>query len=194
MQNKKVIGIDLDDVLLDFNTAFIKYHNIVYKSDLNLRSKYNHAFDKFLGCDKEEAERRILEFYETDDHDRVLPIQGAPEAIQKLSQNNSLIIITARPERLREWVSLWLGKHYGDIFSGLYFTNQFHGTGIVKTKGETCKELGVDIFIDDHIKHIEEVALTGIKVLLFDMPWNQGELGFGITRVYSWNDILRELS
>jgi len=30
-----------------------------------------------------------------------------------------------------------------------------------------------------------------VPVLLFDRPWNQGELPGGITRVTNWNHVLR---
>lgn len=41
---------------------------------------------------------------------------------------------------------------------------------------------------------LEDVANCGIPVLLFDAPWNQGEMKPPITRVHSWDEIVEILS
>lgn len=194
MQKKRAIGIDLDNVLLDFTATFLNYHNAVFNTNFRREDMFNYQLGEPLGCSEEEAEKRILDFYETDFHWNAFPVGGAPEAIKQLSKNNSLVVVTSKPQRLKEKTLVWISKHYGDVFSEIFFTNQFHGDGAKKTKGEVCGELGVSVFIDDHIECAEDVAREGIKVLLLNEPWNQKDLMPGITRVNSWEDILKELS
>jgi uncharacterized HAD superfamily protein len=51
-------------------------------------------------------------------------------------------------------------------------------------------ELGIEVFIDDSLHNAEDIASIGIPVYLLDAPWNQGETGQLIKRVYSWKEII----
>ena len=60
-----------------------------------------------------------------------------------------------------------------------------------KTKGELCKDLNVDLMIEDDPKYAEDCALKGINVLLLDKPWNQNCIEHeNIIRVKNWKEIL----
>ncbi len=192
-QKKKIIGIDLDDVLLDFNGALCIFHNVQYGTSLTREQIFSFHLEKVWGCTKDEAKRRIVEFYHTDFHRDASPIQGATEAIQELSRNNSLIIITGKPERLQTATTHWLDRYFPRSFDGLYFTNQFLGDDIKRTKAELCSDLGIEVFIDDSIAYTRDIASKGVRAFLFDAPWNQGELSPLVTRVYSWKGVLEKL-
>jgi len=76
----------------------------------------------------------------------------------------------------------------------LYLKNEhFAGSDEFK-KSAICKELGVDLIIEDAPHYIEDCSEAGIKVFIFDRPWNQevreNDL---ITRVRDWGEIGREL-
>jgi len=63
-----------------------------------------------------------------------------------------------------------------------------------KTKGEICKELGIDFMIEDSVEHSEICAKEGIKVFLLNKPWNKNCIDHeNIIRVKSWNEILDKL-
>ena len=48
--------------------------------------------------------------------------------------------------------------------------------------------------VDDSLEHALDCSENGIKVLLFNQPWNQnGELPKSITRVYNWKEVLDNL-
>lgn len=60
-----------------------------------------------------------------------------------------------------------------------------------KSKAEICKEIQADILIEDNLKYAQQVAQAGIKVLLFDYPWNQSSnLNPLIIRVCGWKEAL----
>jgi uncharacterized HAD superfamily protein len=63
-----------------------------------------------------------------------------------------------------------------------------------RLKSAMCKELGIQVMIDDHMSVAKDCAEAGIRVLLFDQPWNQGELPMGAERVHSWDEIVKKLS
>ena len=65
---KKIIGFDLDDVLLDFRGPLINWHNITHGTNLT-RDHYVHfELEKIWGCDLPEAINRIWDFYQSDLH------------------------------------------------------------------------------------------------------------------------------
>jgi len=116
--------------------------------------------------------------------------------VLRLKQYNNLHIITARPEELRSITTEWIEKNFPKIFNGVHFTNQYqyHESVPKRTKGEICKELGIDLYVDDMLLNVEDVSSFGIPALLFDAPWNQGEVKPPIRRVYSWDEIAEILS
>lgn len=61
-------------------------------------------------------------------------------------------------------------------------------------KSDICKKLGADLLVDDQLEHAEDCARVGIEVLLYNSPWNQGIPLCGVTRVYSWHDIIDKIS
>lgn len=52
-----------------------------------------------------------------------------------------------------------------------------------------CLENQVDVVIDDNPVTAGVLASNGIRVLLYDAPYNQNLEGDRITRVRDWNDI-----
>lgn len=197
MAPRKTIGIDLDDVLLDFNGAICTYHNERYTptySRDSIRSFYlEHTWD----CTREEAYRRILEFYQTPEHREAPPVSGAQEALKKLSKTYGLLVVTAKPQYLEAMTRHWCQVHFPNVFQEICFTNLFGGKAghVQRSKGEVCRELGVDIFIEDAPHHALDTAQSGIPVLLYDVPWNQDMATHpNITRVYSWEEIVTKLT
>jgi len=57
-------------------------------------------------------------------------------------------------------------------------------------KPRIARKMKLDLLVEDEL----HVALAAVKVpipiLLFDRPWNQGDLPPGITRVTTWDQVL----
>lgn len=192
---KKTIGVDFDDVLMNFNDTLMHFHNARYGTSLIREHCTDFDLSNIWKCSPEENVRRILEFYETDMHWDAQPVEKSQEAVEALSRNHNLVVITSRPESIRKKTLHWLEKHFPKVFDHIIFTNQFSGKTNVIKKSHACTKLGVEIFIDDHDKHALDIAHAGIDSLLFDTPWNQSAPKHPkITRVYGWKDILEKLS
>ncbi len=198
---KKRIGIDFDDVLFSCNEMLLPFHNNRYGTNHvkdNVGTYYLHDLWK---CTREEAYARVIEFYNSKEHDSMKPIEGAVDAINQLSKRYELFIITARPPEAEE-VTKKLLKHFQTdknkswnmIFKKLHFTGTVDGKNHIITKAEVCKNENIDIFIDDHINNVINVSLTGIPSILLDQPWNKDEvLPNNVKRLYSWEEIVMEI-
>lgn len=186
------IGIDFDDILIDCNESVARYHNRVYGTSYKRGDMTTWHLHDIWMCSKEEAIRRVYEWYDSEEHLETLPIKGAIEAIAELSRFYELYIITSRPESAKNVTEILINRYFGDNFSGLHFTSHFESIGR-RTKSEVCLELGTPILIEDSPVHAEEVANNGIIVLLLDAPWNK-DLSLGnVFRVFSWKEIIRFL-
>ncbi|MEK7194593.1 MAG: hypothetical protein AAB660_02810 [Patescibacteria group bacterium] len=190
-----VIGLDFDNVLMDFYDALHQYHNIKFNTSVSRDKAITPNLEDLWGCTTEEMDRRIVDFYQSEMHDNASPMSGAPEAVRKLSKENSLVVITSRPDFIKERTLSWLNKHYSNLFDQVYFTNLYLGKSNIKSKADACKELGVDVFVDDFISYATDVAENGGRVLLLDAPWNQSdELHPNITRARNWEHIMEILN
>lgn len=61
-------------------------------------------------------------------------------------------------------------------------------------KAEICLAEGIPILIEDHKDYSLSCAEKGIKVILFDKPWNRDFEHDNITRVAGWNEALDVLN
>lgn len=192
MSPSKKIGIDLDDVLLAIIAGLFPWHNRLYGTNNKEEDVRPFELSSSWGCTKEEVISRVLDFYQTTEHAECLPIPGAVEATKVLSQNNELIIVTSKPADLEDMTHAWVEKHFPNTFQGIYFTSSFVTPKHQRVKkSELWQELGIDLFIDDSIDNVLDVATTCERVFLFDRPWNQENvtLPSNVTRAYSWNEI-----
>ena len=79
----------------------------------------------------------------------------------------------------------WL-KRYKLKFEDVYFCSESNSP-TDKYKG--CRKYSVDIMIDDKPEVVYYLAEKGIKVLLFDAPYNQEVSGKNIIRVKDWEEV-----
>ena len=96
------IGIDLDDVVLDFFPSFFDFYNRRYGVNFKISdvTSYN-IWEIGIGRTKEEAVSFIDEFYESDDYDGIPFVEGSREGLDELGRDNELLIITSRLTRYK---------------------------------------------------------------------------------------------
>ena len=56
-----------------------------------------------------------------------------------------------------------------------------------------AKELELDAFCEDDVVISQTLAKAGVRVFLFDQPWNREVKGDRITRVAGWTDLAQHL-
>ncbi|MCI0532606.1 hypothetical protein L0Y49_00110 [bacterium] len=191
---KKIVGIDIDDVLFDFNTGLCEYHNDLYGTTLRREDIIDYDLENLWGCSANEVAQRIEDFYRSTYHQRLNPLDGAVHAVKTLEALCDISVITARPTIALHITMELIESLFPRFSGGVHFLRRVHGPESRReTKGDICERLGVQIFCDDAIRHAASVCAKGIPVLLFDSPWNQGETPAGAVRVYGWKDALPRL-
>lgn len=178
-------------MLADFASPLMTYHNETYGTDFDLSDCQQYMHAELWGVDMEEAVRRAVAF----SYKSLLnlhPIYGAKQAIDSLSKDHSLHIITARNEIFSDLTYRWLDLHFPGKFESVHFVS--HYTDCHRSKGDVCKELGIEIMIDDSFDNALSCAPVCKSVILFDMPWNaERALTDTMKRVFSWDEAMREI-
>jgi uncharacterized HAD superfamily protein len=185
------IGVDLDEVLADFLSAFIEYHNAAYKTSLAREQFCSYRFWETWGGTREEAIRKVYDFHETPYFKNMKPIAGSQEAVGVLKERNDLIIVTSRQDDIAKATRTWISQHFPNVFSDIHFTNHYSQNGGVTTKKQICDAAKVDLLIEDILEYALDCLSPKRKILLLDCPWNRAaELPQGIHRVHCWEEIL----
>lgn len=185
------IAIDIDAVLADFLSMFLKYRNDTYGTSWKRKQFYTYVWAEVFGESKEKMYSVLVDFFSSDYLRQIEPMPGAAKGVKEISKKNRLYIVTSRPRIIADITRDWLNKYFPEIFEKIYFSNQPAYGSFGSTKGEICHQTGADLFIDDQYKYCQECEKEGIKVLLFDNPWNkEDKLPKRIIRVFSWPEIV----
>jgi len=174
------IGVDIDGVIADTFPLLVRELNEYFKTDLALQDINDYNIFKVYGL----TEAEMLKFLK--DKEPALmegPAlkNGAAEYLRALSQKHTIYLVSARYEKYRPQTEKWLQKH----------AIPYHVLILLGThdKREVCNRMAVDVFIEDSLKNVHQLSSCGIPVLLFDAPYNQGELPPLVRRCSSWEEI-----
>ena len=189
-----LIAIDIDEVLAETVSAFVKKYNQIYKTNLKRSDFYTFDWWKVIGISFEEFKKRYGKMIEDGFFKDLKPKEGAPAGVKALAEKYALIAVTARPRSLATTTEEWLEKYFPHSFLGVEYTREKPLSHEIESKFSICRRRGVNILIEDDLEYAEECAENGIKVFLFDAPWNQHlkETAY-LIRVYSWPEIVKEL-
>jgi uncharacterized HAD superfamily protein len=191
---KKVIAIDVDDVLAANAAGFVAYSNKRWGTNLTV-DDYQEHWGEMWQIDHEESEQRALEFHQSsaiaeyDHDDTALPV------LLELKRNYRLVVVTSRRKMVERPTLEWLNRHYEDVFDEIMFAGLFDAgntEGAYKgTKLDTLKHIDAAYLIDDQTKHCFPAAEAGIRAILFgEYAWNREEaLPDGVTRCRNWQAV-----
>ena len=135
-----VIGLDLDDVLIDCNRSLCAFHNAYYGTSLTLQDFTTYRLEDVFSCGTDEMKKRIREFVSSGYHHQTQPVTGATEAVMRLYDEYTLWVITARPYEQYESTVAWLDTHFPYLKDRVYFTDQ-DSPGTKKPKSDICAML-----------------------------------------------------
>lgn len=197
-EERSVVGLDFDDVVNEFNASLLRYLNERFGRNFVTADVKTYLISDLLGCTMAEGVRIAQDFYATKEHDETVPVEGAIDGIPILRNHHDLVIVTARPSEMEERTHTWITRNFGtDVFKGVHFANVFkEGNGRSCKKSEICDEIGVKKFVEDNLDNAFDIGGNGRPVYLFNKPWNaipSKPLPSNIIRVFSWNDVVREL-
>jgi uncharacterized HAD superfamily protein len=185
------IGLDMDEVLAQFLVTFIVYHNEKYNTNYRMEDIDEFELWKVWGGTKEEIAERIRLFVDEGMVLKLTPVPLAQQIIEELKKDNELYVITARHDSGRETSEKWLEEHFPETFNEIHMSIDSHKeNGSGKTKAEICKDLQIDIMVEDSFPFASSIALSGTPVILLNYSWNikNGELE-NIYRAKDWSEI-----
>ncbi|KAG0315793.1 hypothetical protein BGZ97_007811 [Linnemannia gamsii] len=200
---RKVIAVDLDEVLARTTLAIADFHNDTYGTTLTMDDFISYDYTKVWGGTREESIAKWRLFFDSPYFLKVEPVEGSLETLKLLKARRfSLVIVTARQQFVADLTKKFVDRHFPGIFESIYFANHFLTeqeklTFVSKPKSVICRDVHAQLLIDDSLENALEVSKAGIPVLLFDLhgkyKWNQLEEGQQlpekVTRVKSWKDI-----
>ena len=186
------IGIDIDDVIVDFVTPFIRFHNKNYGTSW---TKETLSFPDLASMTNDTSEQLQdkMRLFNMSEITQLPLIDGAKESINILARDHQLSAITGRPLYLEGETRAHIKEHFQGIeniyFTGTYYLNEKHDK---REKSHFCLSNGIELMVEDIPEFANDCANAGIKVLLFDQPWNRKvKETDNITRVSSWSEILK---
>lgn len=158
------IGIDIDDTITDTHSCVLAYKKIAYPELDPKEMLPNAIFIEFL------------EKYELLIHKNVELKDDVVENIQKLHNNNEIIIITSRGLYSEETTKEYLRIH-NIPYDEIYFN--------ITEKGLLAKSLNLDIFIDDKNIICKQMLDQGIK----SIKMHRDDEIANTLEFTNWNDI-----
>ena len=187
------IGIDIDNVISNFNDELLKEY---LKHDKELRNTGIINKDVFIRYGMFDwTEKEETEFYKNSIERiaiKLKPIHRATETIKKLKEDGNEIIIISRgnngeynnPYKLTEE---WLAK-YNIVYDKLILTNAYNK----EEKANVCKENNIDIMIEDSTQTAVNIEKVGTKVLFMNTRYNKNNENF--EKVSNWKEIYSKIS
>jgi uncharacterized HAD superfamily protein len=183
------IGIDIDDILSHGMQALINFHNERYGTNYRLEDIYGVPNYEIWGGTRDIAISRFKEFYLSPFFADMPPIDDAIKNISGI-KDCDLFVVTSRLEMTEKVTRKWLTKYFGDVFGGVFFASN-HNSGSGIRKSDICKNIGIDLLIEDSLFHASDCSEKNIPVIILDWPWNQSErLPQNIKRAYTWEEIV----
>jgi uncharacterized HAD superfamily protein len=188
MEYKKKIGLDLDEVVVDYISGFLGFYNRKSHTSFKKGDFDFYGLQKTLGVSKEQAKKAIQEFESLPEFEDIRPIEGAIETICHLSEKADFHIITSRPRSLNEKTERFLKRYFGRMHFGISYSGDIYSEQGDK-KSALCRKLGIPVLLEDSARYSLECANEGVKVLLFDRPWNKEVSHENLFRVFGWNEV-----
>lgn len=179
------ICVDIDGTLTD-PYCWLGYANEYFSKDVKVEDIKVYEIEDTMGITREDFE----EFYGVHGPEMHLnaPLRDdkVRNALEQLSKSHNIFYVTARDNRMTEATKEW------------FETNRLPKTKLFMLgshyKVDKAKELNCDVFIEDRYENAIQLADAGIRVILIDCKYNRFELPKGISRVFSWNEVLEEVN
>jgi hypothetical protein len=178
-----IIGCDLDGTICDNLPLMIEELNNFTGQVVNINEIKDYNVTKVYDITKEQFWQLMRE-READIIKKSAVIADADRYLQQLTGEHQLHIITARHEMHEQGTRRWLDK-YQIPYHGLHLLNSHDKVAI-------CKELAVDVMVEDNYNNAIQLANAGIKVILFNAPHNLNWPWSGM-RCANWDEVYNQL-
>jgi 5' nucleotidase, deoxy (Pyrimidine), cytosolic type C protein (NT5C) len=189
--------LDVDGVILDFESAIVDFVREEYINDLPLDYALQtwEIADEFKELDIE----KVWHHFVSSDWFTKLNLLVDASSFNRIARRFSVNLITNIPETLFEARTTNLKLH-GLEYDQLYMAGHFNfGDEAYPAKSEIIKKIHQPgkkiIFLDDHPKNCMDIKtnLPKSSVYLMSRPHNKGIENSIWTRVNNWNDFIEKI-
>lgn len=186
--SKEIIACDVDEVLFPFLENFLGFYNREKGTTFTPKDFGEYHFHGPLGMSVKDTVDMVNFFTSQRDHSNAELLDGAEDAIERLSGKYELEVVTARHPKFEVQTWQWLQDRLPDKFRAIKAIGYVGSQGTRITKAQVCLEIGANTLIDDSADHISECVEAGVAGILFgDYPWNSNaNLKEGSVRCKDW--------
>lgn len=170
-------AVDLDGVLFDSNTAMLRTVNERFGTAYEIA--HILAYDWYTWCDREHARHALTSFREL--VPRMPWLVAAPAGVRRLAAAGQVSILTHRTPDLTAATAA--------VLAGLPL-RAIHHVDQAVAKAGLALELGCAIALEDNPTQALAYAESGLRVYLFDYPYNGHIRHPRIRRVAGWAEVL----
>lgn len=198
------IGVDLDDVIAICAVPYLRRFAQEFKVELPDEKEIGWHLLREMDAhvSAEERDRFRIKLYDGTFFTQLEMYQDCPVVLERLVQKgHEIFFITARAERRRMVTETWLRekrildyakavhlKPYGEFRPDVP-RGRYDAEGSAQYKTRLAQELGLDVFCEDDVIISQSLADAGVRVLLFDHPWNRDVAHERIMRVGGWSEV-----
>ena len=176
--------------------TFLRFHNAKHGTSISLDQMSTNYINDITGETNEQMLTKIEAYLSTEHFQKGQPIAGAVEAIQKLRDSYTLVIITSRDEFFRGHTEAFIERHFSGLFDELRYSHTRGQRGIYVPKFRICQEVDATAIVDDNLNTIIQCADQGIDCVLFgNYAWNQiDSLPPRVVRCLDWPAVLKHFT
>lgn len=192
MEKTKKIGIDIDEVVVEFIKHFLDYSNQKNRTSFKVEDIHSyHLWETPIHNSKEESISEVMEFQSSFHFEKINLIKGAKEIIFEMARTSHIYFVTSRPTEIKEKTEKFLKQNFQEIEFEIIHSGEIYGG---KSKSEICNEIGLNFIVEDNPYYALDCAEKGVKVFLLDKPWNRNySYHDNITKIKNWSEILSHL-
>jgi len=196
--SKKIIAIDIDDVLADATEALRVTTNELLPPELRIskekyrvKAEYWGYYETVWRANKVD---HLVSFERLHDdmairQDHVNVIDGAKNAVKQLNEKYRLVAVTSRRVQWVNSTHEWLEKRFPGNFRDVIFVHHDNSDG--RTKGDACKDIGATWLLDDNPEHCLTAEKAGTQPVLFgEYGWTEPSLSKGFEYCKDWREVL----
>lgn len=148
------ILFDVDGVLADLHTAWLKRYNLEYNDKLVVNDMTQWDIECLV---KPECGTKIFDFLDYTIYEEVKPFRGALTAVRYARQWSRVVFVTTPCNNHGGAKLVWLNKHGFEVDKKDYI--ECHDKSLIRG----------DVLIDDCPENL--LNFVGLAIL-FDRPWN----------------------
>lgn len=185
------IAVDIDEVLCPFLESFIPFAHKELGTNYKLEDFETYNLEQVIDRPVLEIINAVRAFYR-DKLENLPSFADALPTLRLIGEEHELIVLTSRHHEAIEKTPDWINKHFPDVFREIVFSSN-PAIDSKKTKAMICKELQVDVLIEDDPRHIEVCIQEKVRVIMPQKLWNKTVDTNSVIAVKNWEEIENKL-